>query len=128
MKIKLNFDVIIQSKHQEKMTRLMQSADLFNSFKIIASYEKLEVTFNELDLTRLPEFLETLKKSYEQTDSKVIFAGSADTLLEIPIAIGELSVISVSDGKKFFILYNFLIKLGYKPICDSKYHILSLTQ
>ena len=113
----------------KNLNDLMHHADVFESFKQIASYRELTLTvdFKNDEIERAQDTVNIVKTSLEQTEANVVFVAirsidGANVMLDNYIKDG-VSVITTGD--KWGMFHEMLAALGYEVETNDHMQVIS---
>ena len=122
--IKIKFDAIYHES--KKLDDLMHASDVFENSKRLGKYHQVIITANsDVDLSSL---VNNIKEALESTEALVIFVALRS--IDSKPCIDNTSylmegVSSISNGKQWGLLKDFLESIGYKTTCDDRMRVTS---
>jgi hypothetical protein len=124
--MKIRLDVISSDK---RINDFMHAADVFEQGKQLGKYECMEVTGTaEINIFNL---INVLKNALENCDKNVVFIGIRsidDLIFNFPAPYIMKDVQSISDGSKWGLFRDQLIRLGYEVETDQFMRVTSATR
>ncbi len=110
------------------MTEMMQRFDVFDKGKVVANIQKLNVDFKKetvVDEKKINETIDNLVKTFKEVKKPIAFITLYSKLIN-HIPYFDPTVRQVSNGKKFFMLHEWISHLGYKVETTNDMYVKSI--